>query len=166
MKLSLVGRGPGWERTVADEAEGRTVWCVSTVFKELQSVGVQPSRVFQLHGRDVFEPWIHDEQNRVVLMKGDPDFDCAKVLPAQFLMSIFGARFGSSFAWMFAQALVEGFTDISIHGIHLAHESEYGAQRDTFFWFQGLAQGKGIKVNIDQDSGVFIANQAYGYQGA
>jgi len=98
-------------------------------------------------------------------MKADPEFDCAKVLPAEKLLSIFGGHFGSSFAWMFALALIEGFTDISIHGIHLAQQSEYGSQRDTFHWFVGVAQSKGIKVNIDEDSGVFIANQAYEFKG-
>lgn len=166
MKLTLVGRGPGWERTAEDEELGRTIWCVSTVFKELRSIGVQPARVFQLHERSLFEPWIKEEEHRVTLMKAHPEFPRAGVLPADQLLKIFGARFGSSFAWMFAQALVEGFTDISIHGIHLAHETEYGTQRDTFHWFVGVAQAKGIKVNIDEDSGVFIANQAYAYQGA
>lgn len=166
MELTLVGRGPGWERAAEDEELGRTIWCVSTVFKELRSIGVHPARVYQLHERSVFEPWIKEEGSRVMLMKAHPEFPEALVLPADYLMRTFGARFGSSFAWMFALALMEGFTDISIHGIHLAHESEYGTQRDTFHWFVGVAQAKGIKVNIDEDSGVFIANQAYAYQGA
>lgn len=164
MKLSLVGKGPGWERAFKDYRDGREIWCVSTIFQELQTVDIQPSRIFQLHERELFEPWIGKEQNRVVLMKSDPDFDCAKVLPVEKLTATFGWRFSSTFAWMLGWALLEGFDDIQIRGVHLAHQSEYFDQRDTFFWFVGLAQGKGVKIHIDEDSGVFIANRAYGVQ--
>jgi hypothetical protein len=160
--LSLVGKGDGWERTQKDFEEGRDVWCTSTIFEGLTGVGVQPTRIFQIHEREVFESWIGMEQHRVVLMTADPDFDQALVLPWQKLASIFGWHFGSSFTWMLGMALLEGYTDISIHGVHLAHESEYGSQRDTFFWFLGMAEGRGIKFNIDEDSGIFVANHAYG----
>jgi hypothetical protein len=161
-KLTLVGKGEGWERAFIDSKHDREVWCVSTIFQALQTIEVQPTRVFQLHERRVFESWIEQEQNRVVLMRDDPAFPNVKILPAAELVRIFGARFSSTFAWMIGWALLEGFEDITIRGIHLAHETEYFAQRDAFFWFIGLAQGKGIKINIDEDSGVFIANQAYG----
>ena len=161
-KLSLVGKGTGWERAYIDQKDCREIWCVSTIFAELQTIEVQQSRIFQLHERELFEPWIKKEQSRVVIMKSDPDFPQSLILPASQLMGIFGARFASSFAWMMGLAMVEGYSDINIRGIHLAAETEYFNQRDTFFWFIGLAQGKGIKINIDEDSGVFIANRAYG----
>lgn len=162
MKLSLVGKGSGWERAYKDARDGREIWCVSTIFAELQTVDLQPSRIFQLHEKELFEPWICDEQHRVVLVKDDPDFPRAMVLPHEKLIGIFGARFSSTLAWMLGWALFDGFTDISIRGIHLGTNSEYFDQRDAFFWFIGLAQGKGIKINIDEDSGVFMADRAYG----
>jgi hypothetical protein len=162
MKLSLVGKGPGWERAFRDRDEGRKIWCVSTIFAELKTVEVQPDRVFQLHERKLFEPWIAEEGNRVVLIQADPDFPEAQTLPVKELLGTFGPRFSSTFAWMLGWALVEGFTDITIHGIHLGTESEYFDQRDAFFWFCGFAQGHGVRINIDQDSGVFILNRAYG----
>lgn len=161
-KLSLVGKGPGWERAYIDQKDDREIWCVSTIFAELQTIEVQPARVFQIHERKIFESWIAKEQSRVVLMEADPDFPDAMILPVKELMGIFGARFSSTFAWMLGQAMLEGYSDINIRGIHLAQQTEYYDQRDGFFWFVGLAQGRGIKINIDEDSGVFIANRAYG----
>jgi len=162
MKLSLVGKGPGWERAFKDQRDGREIWCVSTIFAELQTVDVQPARVFQLHERKLFEPWIGAEGSRVVLMEAHEEFPSAQVLPFQELLKIFGARFSSTFAWMLGLALVEGYRDITVRGVHLGTETEYFDQRDAFFWFCGLAQGKGVKINIDEDSGVFIQNRAYG----
>lgn len=163
-KLTLTGKGSGWERCYQDAKAGREIWCVSTIFLELQTVEVQPSRIFQLHGRQLFEPWIEQEQLRVVLMKDDPEFPGAKVLPVKELMGVFGPRFSSTFAWMLGWALLEGYDDIQVRGVHLGTQSEYFDQRDAFFWFVGLAQGRGVKIHIDEDSGVFIANRAYGVQ--
>ena len=81
-------------------------------------------------------------------------------------MSLFGARFGASMVWMLRLALVEGYEDIRFRGVHNNHMTEYGGQRDTLNWFIGLAQGKGVKIHIDEDCGMFIANQAYEYKGA
>lgn len=160
--LAIVGKGPGWERAYRDHKNNREIWCVSTIFNELQTIDVQPSRIFQLHDRSVFEPWIEQEQKRVVLIKDDTNFPHAGILPIEKLLSIFGGRFGSTMAWMFGLALIEGYEEITFRGIHVSHMSEYGGQRDSLMWFIGLAQGKGIKVNIDEDCGLFIANQAYG----
>ena len=161
-KLSLVGKGTGWERSFKDQKDDREIWCVSTIFAELQTIEVEPFRIFQLHERKIFEPWISTEQTRVVLIRENPEFPDAMVLPVQPLMNVFGARFSSTFAWMLGLAMYEGYTDINIRGVHLGSQSEYFDQRDAFFWFVGLAQGRGIKINIDEDSGVFIANRAYG----
>ena len=159
MKLSVVGKGPGWEGVIRDA--DRQIWCVSTVFEKLRLVDVQPDRIFQLHGKDLFEPWIEEEQFRVVLAKYDPEFPLAKVLPSQELIKIHGPKFASTFVWMIALAIGQGFTDINIHGVHLAHYTEYGSQRDSFFYFYGYAESLGVKINVPENSGLHI-NQAYG----
>lgn len=162
MKLSLVGKGSGWERAFKDQKDGREIWCVSTIFEELQTIEVEPSKIFQLHDKNIFESWIAKEQKRVVLMEQDSDFPLASTLDIKELVKVFGYRFGSSFTWMLGLALLQGYDDIQIRGVHLGSQTEYYDQRDTFFWLTGLAQGKGVKIHIDEDSGVFIANRAYG----
>jgi len=164
-KLSIIGKGPGYERSISDQENGFDVWCPSTVYKQLESISVEPNLIFQLHERKLFETWIKEKQNKVVIIK--PDFfypDCI-VFPAQVLVDLHGFRFGSSLAWMLAYSVELGYKEINVHGVHMSHETEYGIQRDTLFYFVGYAQGKGVKVEIDVDSGIFIGNQKYGIAG-
>lgn len=162
--VSLVGKGDGWERAYKDAEQGREIWCVSTVFERLQAVDVQPSRIFQLHKRELFEPWLHSHGSRVILMKPDDTIPEASILPVNRLMKHFGPIFSSTFAWMFALAISEGYKEIGCVGIHLSHHTEYQGQRDSFFYFVGVAEALGIKVNIPPDSDVFIRNHAYGLE--
>lgn len=164
-KLAIIGKGPGYERSISDQENGFDVWCPSTVFEQLKIVGVEPEKVFQLHERRLYEPWLKTLGNRAVIIKPDALFPECEILPAQSLVDIHGFRFGSTLAWMIAYAVELGHKEINIHGVHLAHESEYGIQRDTFFYFVGYASAKGVKVNISTDSGIFIGDQKYGIAG-
>ena len=160
MKLSICGSGPGLEKTAVD----RDTWCVSTAYKMLEALEIPVSKVFQLHGnREVWEPWLKDVQEKVVLINPFYGLFKATVLPAQKLVDKYGHRFGSSAAWMMAYAIESGLYDeIDIRGIHMAHKTEYGLQRDTFFFFCGVAEARGIRVNIPTDSGAFIGDHIYG----
>lgn len=163
MKLTLVGKGEGWERAYRDSKEaGRVIWCVSTVFEKLAAVDVQPDLIFQLHGRELFEPWLKEVQDRVVLARPEPGYSQARLLPVGELLGAFGPRFSSSFAWMLALAIFEGAQEIRFHGVHLSHDSEYKTQRDAFFYFCGFAESRGIRVETASDSGIFILGSAYG----
>jgi hypothetical protein len=171
-KVSIIGRGPGFERAILDQENGYDIWAPSTacgsttsaegIFPGLFAIGVEPNKIFQLHQRKVFEPWLKEKSASVVLIQSDVFYPACQVLPAQELVDKHGFRFGSSLAWMIAYAVELGYEEINIHGAHMAHETEYGIQRDTLFYFVGYAEGRGVKVNIDRDSGIFIGNQIYG----
>ena len=165
-KLVIIGKGPGYERGMFSQVEGDEVWAPSTACPLLDVLGVVPDKIFQLHQRSVFEPWLKSIIQKVVLIQPDALYSDAQVLPAQRLVDIHGFKFGSSIAWMLAWAVELGYKEIDIHGVHMAHSTEYGIQRDTFFYFVGYAQGKGVKVTLDPDSGTFIGDQKYGIEGA
>jgi len=156
MKLSIVATGKHWERALQDKRDGYRMWCVSSVFERLQGIGVEPDLIFQVHAPSVFEHWVAKEHLRVVTMRGVLG---TKQLPWERLLTKFGRKFGSSLAWMLALAIDQGYTDIRIHGVHLSIPA-YIDQRDTFFWFWGYCESRGIKVSIDKDSGVWL-DQAY-----
>lgn len=60
--------------------------------------------------------------------------------------------FNSSIAYMMALAIHEGAKEISIFGVDMKGDDEYGYQRPNMEYLIGLAREKGIKVNILEDS--------------
>jgi hypothetical protein len=160
VKLVILGRGPNWERAAAEKPD--QFWVISTAYNLARAVGITPDRVFQLHDKSLFEPWLSEVEDRLFLIEKDVDFPRAAVVPVESLVAKYGPRFASTFVWMMAMALEEGFDEIIIHGVHLAHETEYGMQRDTYFYFQGRAEARGVRVTVPADSGIFIGNHLYG----
>lgn len=76
----------------------------------------------------------------------------SRVFPFQEIMDRFGTDyFGCSFAWMIALAIMEGATDIALHGMALSG-AEYYYQRPSVEFFLGLALGKGISIHNAQSS--------------
>ncbi len=159
--VTIVGKGSGYEECCLDSSTG-DIWATSTAFKPLSDVGILADKVFQLHGPELFEPWLKDIQDRLVLMSPVIGFEKATVLPAEKLIKCFGERFGGSVSWMIAYAIVEGYEEIRFRGIHLSHFSEYGNQRDSFFYCIGRAEALGIKIVTDPFSGISFPNQTYG----
>lgn len=157
-----MGRGPNWARAGLEEAD--QFWVLSTAYQFALSCGITPDKVFQLHGESLFEPWLHEVEEKVVLIAPHSDYPKAATVPVFELAKKYGPKFASSFVWMMAMALEAGFDEIIIHGVHLAHQSEYGIQRDSYFWFAGLAEAKGVKITVPTDSGLYLGDFLYGVE--
>ena len=65
----------------------------------------------------------------------------ARPFPKAAIEQEFGQYFTSSPAWMMAQAVMEGYREIHIYGIHLATENEYIEQRPNFEFLIGRVLG-------------------------
>jgi hypothetical protein len=65
-----------------------------------------------------------------------------KPFPRDAVVEHFGQYFTSTPQWMMAFAMMRGFTDFSIWGIHLATEQEYREQRPGFEFLIGRLLGK------------------------
>lgn len=75
------------------------------------------------------------------------DWKHARPFPKAAIEQEFGRYFTSSPGWMLAQAVMEGYKEIHIYGIHLATESEYIEQRPNFEFLIGRVLGPSkIKV--------------------
>lgn len=159
--LTIVGKGTGYEQAKLD-SQSSHIWATSTAFELLRASECRVDSIFQLHGLDLFEPWLADVQDRLVLMVGRPGLERARILPADILVAVFGARFGGSVSWMMALAILDGYTEIRFRGIHLSHFSEYGNQRDSFFYLWGRAEARGVRIITDPSSGIAFPEQTYG----
>ncbi len=74
----------------------------------------------------------------------------------------------NTITWMLLLAIEEGYTDISLYGVHMAHETEYGYQQASCSWALGIIhgyilQGLPYKLRIAEDSELLTARYEYGY---
>jgi hypothetical protein len=74
----------------------------------------------------------------------------------------------NTITWMLLLAIHEGYRDISLFGVHMAHETEYGYQQASCSWALGIIHGmmlQGEKFNlyIVPSSELLTARYEYGY---
>jgi len=84
----------------------------------------------------------------------------SEVFPFKEIRKKWGDYFGCSFTWMMAQALLEGVREIGLFGITFAVH-EYYFQRPSLERMIGYAEGKGIRIRIDESSALLTAPYIY-----
>ena len=72
--------------------------------------------------------------------------------------------FRSSADFIMALAILKGYKTIEIVGVEMASGSEYDYQKPGFYFWTGVAIGKGIKV-VTLDKSVLFSGMIYGYEG-
>ena len=78
----------------------------------------------------------------------------------------------SSIAYMIALAIHENAEEIAVYGVDMKGDDEYGYQKPNIEYLLGLAEGRGIKVTIPEespllkfnDSGIWFCNCKPRYQ--
>lgn len=70
----------------------------------------------------------------------------------------------SSPAWMYMWAVMEGYREIGIYGIHLATEWEYLQQRPNLEFLMGVGAGLGVKHIIPARAPICQGTFQYGYE--
>lgn len=83
--------------------------------------------------------WLHPDY--ATQLDGAATWPMARAFPKADLEVYFGRYFTSSPAWMLAHAIMRGFREIHIYGIHLSTESEYIEQRPGFEFLIGRVLG-------------------------
>ena len=69
----------------------------------------------------------------------------------------------NTITWMILLAIYQGYEDISLFGVHMAHDTEYIYQQPSCSWALGLAQGRGISIWLPKESSLLKARYEYGY---
>jgi hypothetical protein len=70
----------------------------------------------------------------------------------------------SSPSMILAHMILDGFTEVSIYGIHLATQGEYIKQRPNFEWLLGKAEAMGVNIILPQDCPLLKHTHVYGYE--
>lgn len=102
-----------------------------------------------------------------VYLQAEPPADWpanARRFPVEAVEARFGTYWASGPSYMLAQALIEGYTEIQIYGIHLSTQAEYLEQRPNFEHLLGIARGMGVHVVMAEESPLLKHGWKYGYE--
>ena len=83
----------------------------------------------------------------------------AKALAGRYL------NFTSTFCYMAASAIMEGYDKWYVLGFDMDQGTEYEYQREEAFKWIGFARGYGVDIYIPETSGLFVKRLLYGYEG-
>jgi hypothetical protein len=77
----------------------------------------------------------------------------ALVYPFERVAAAIGRPYwNSSISYAMALAIAEGAQEIALYGVDMKGDDEYGYQRPNMEWLVGVAEGRGIKVHIPDES--------------
>jgi hypothetical protein len=132
----------------------------------------QPIKKSELPTNKFLRPMGHLEWLRAqaatipVFLQDDPPADWpvnAKRFPIEQVERAFGTYWASGPSYMLAHAVLEGYTEVAIYGIHLATEAEYREQRANFEHLIGVARGLGVTVTMADESPLLKHPWRYAY---
>jgi hypothetical protein len=180
-KVAIVGFAESWKLAPWDD-QSVEAWCLNEFWK----YAPRWSRWFEVHDeetlgvtkRDLSEgeqkrhlEWLSKDHgpNKPIYMQKqfcDGRFPNAVPLPIEHLCTLFraGRYFTSSIAMMVAMAIDEGYTWIGLYGIDLANDREYPYERPNAEYIIGIAEGRGIHIEIAPTSAILKAGHLYAFE--
>lgn len=167
----IVGFAPSWKLTPwSDDAH---FWGMNALHKIADD---KPwTAWFQLHDIDKSHPedkvehmeWLAAQDFPVIMweeeMAKNP-LPNAVPYPRQPILDEFGNYFTNTVSWQVALAIKMGYKKIGIYGVDMAQDSEYASQRPSCEWMIGVAQGRGITVDIPGTSDLLKTPFLYGIE--
>jgi hypothetical protein len=175
-RVAIVGFAGTTRHLAPYEDKTVEIWCLNEAHRQPWMKRI--TRWFQVHQRWDFTKqnnvsykehweWLQKEHPfPIYMLEKYPDVPssvaypleeiAAKLLPnvrrgKNWKESVRNDYFTSSFAWMCALALFEGFKTIEVYGFEMATDTEYRYQKgSTEFWL-GVAAGMRVNVLVTQD---------------
>lgn len=81
--------------------------------------------------------------------------------PWQQILNRYRHYHESTFSWLVCLAMEMGYKQIDWYGTHLSSEDEYRNQRPNLEYYIGLAEGRGIKIDIPSDADILQSRILY-----
>ena len=170
--VTIVGFAPTWKDTPWHDPSEK--WGLNALHKV---AGDKPwSRWYQLHSierhhrddRAEHLGWLRDSGMPVFMFEHhiselrSGELPNAQPYPLRQVLSEFGGYFNNSISWMIAHALLEGRPHISIFGVDMAADTEYGHQRPSCEYMIGVARGRGVSVYVPPTADLLKTPYLYG----
>lgn len=169
-KVAIVGFSESSRHLAPFDDDEWEVWAMNQLYRHLP----RATRWWEMHQRKDFLAdqvpgtdylkWLQECPIPIYMVEKFEDIPNAVSFPIEDMVTLFGDYFYSTISYMFALAIAEGFEEISIWGIDLAHDTEYEYQKPSAEYFLGVAIGQGIKVTIAPQSALLRGMYRYGYQ--
>ena len=109
--------------------------------------------------------WLMEEHDFEIYMQEKfPFIPSAEKYPLDIYSQWYGRRyFRSSFDYMIAMAIMEGYEEIGIFGFEMASGTEYFHQRSSAEYWIGRAEGMGIKIR-EPNGWNLLRGSLYGFE--
>lgn len=160
--IAIIGGAPSFEGAPFNDPDWQ-IWSIAVGYSRLPHELVD--RWFEIHSREVienrcktlykgFDKWLFDENTKRSLVTVFPnsqmdDVPNSEIFPRQRMEERFGNDWWSStVAWMFAQALEDYDGAISLFGIEMAADEEYGEQQAALRHFRDIGLLTGRKIIV------------------
>lgn len=124
-------------------------------------------RLLELHDRDSWGPRvaeINESKIPVWMRKHYEEIPLSEEFPIERILGKFRRYFTNSISYLIAHAILEGYTDIALFGVHMANQTEYAKQRPSCEYFLGYAEALGINIWIPEEADMLKAARLYGYE--
>ena len=162
-KVLIVGKGTGWEKAqeFLNKADWN-IWVIPQSYRLLQSHLID--LVFEVHEPSLWRKKrniIQEVNNiyrppRLIVTHQVPRYtDNSYLLPIEDIQKL-ELPLINTFAWMLAYAIHRGCTEVALRGINLDYAHEAYLERDGLMYILGYIQALGIKLDIDNESGINI----------
>ena len=169
-KVALVGHSPSTREEAPFDDPSYEIWTMNDAHAFLK--GRRATRWFEIHIEAVWrEPTrrtagfidhLRTFSGPIYMQQHYDEFPTSVAYPYEHMFNKYGrGKFGSSFAYLIALALEEGFTEIQMYGCDLASETEYKKQRESTAYWIGRCEGAGVKFVLPQATPILCA-QPYG----
>ncbi len=161
MKVAIVGGSPSTQFKAPFNDTEWEIWVHGNQMD--RHLKHRVTRIFEIHDDlsehdDKYPAWLVDfgmplVAGRAFPIKGD-NVETFPFKRAEKLLD--GEHLTSTPAYMMAYALLKGATHISVYGVDMAvDDHEYFYQRPTMYAWIGYARGRGVKVDIPDESPLF-----------
>lgn len=166
-KVAIVGCADSWKNAPFLDLSVE-IWTFNhRMFKQVPRF----SRYFDLHipyknyykSFPEYAEFLKNNQETLYIMEKYSELPEANIFQWRNLIEKFRCSyFTSSMAWLIANAINEGYEDVSLFGVDLLLESEYIKQKPCIEFWLGVAIGKGIKVSVQDSSNLLKPQSLYG----
>lgn len=183
-KVCIMGFAPSWQLAPFGNDEFE-IWALNELYLFLPNIPLERLRWFDIHSRPVIEAQtqslhrtpvsdhlqkLQAMQCRLYMQKHYEDIPASIEYPLAEVTAMFvqaghqNAYFNNSISYMLALAIYEGFEEIHLYGVDMAHDSEYFNQRPSVEFFCGFARGKGITLYTPPECDLMQTAHIYGYE--
>lgn len=173
-KIAIVGFASSTRLKAPFDDQGWEIWAMNQLYRFIP----RATRWFEMHPHDGpysyiadmvagtdYVKWMRECPIPLYMVSAHPEYPTSITYPLDEMIGTFHRDyFHSTVDYMIALAISEGFEEIGIYGIDMAHDTEYEHQKPSGSYWIGVAEGRGIKVTIPPTSALLKKAHRYGYE--